>query len=317
MSGIGVITNPTSRRNRRDPGVARALSYVLGERGELAAPCDLDALAATLRHFRDREIDVLCVNGGDGTVHQAVTAMVRAYQDGPALPALVVLRGGTMNIIADSVGVSVSPERMLTQVVDAFHSGEALPERTVRLMEVEIDGAPPRYGFLAGNGVIAGFLQVYYERDHPTPVDAATLLARAAASALTGGPLVKRILRPWRGTVTVDGQAWDGREWVAIALGTVEEMGFGFRVFHEVADNPDKVQVVGIGSSVARLATELPRLYAGRGTRDPANRCALSRELILQGDQRFPIMIDGDLYEATEGRVRARSGPAVRLLLPR
>lgn len=317
MSGIGVITNPKSRRNRRDPGVARTLAYVLGERGQFVAPDDLDALAATLERFRDHQIDVLCINGGDGTVHQSVTAMVRAYGEEAPLPPIVVLRGGTMNIIADSLGMTAGAETMLDQVVDAYHSGDALPERSVRLLRVEIDDQPPRYGFLAGNGVIAGFLEVYYEQDDPSPIDAATLLARGAASAVVGGTLVRRLMRPWRGHISVDGHTWAGDAWVAIAIGTVEEMGLGFKVFNRVAAHPTKMQVVGIGSSVARLVAELPRLYAGYGPRHRANHSQLGEDLILQGTEPFPLMVDGDLYAASGGRVRFRLGPRVTMLLPR
>ena len=317
MSGIGVITNPMSRRNRRDPQVARTLAYVLGERGEFVAPGDLDALASTLQHFHEHQIDVLCINGGDGTVHQSVTAMIRAFGEDAALPRIVILRGGTMNIIADSVGMTATAEQMLASVVDAYHSGDSLPERSVRLLRVDIDDDPPRYGFLAGNGVIAGFLEVYYERNDPAPLDAAALLARGAASALVGGRLVRRLLRPWPGTVVFDGEPWPGQSWVAIAIGTVEEMGLGFKVFHRVAAHPEKIQVVGIGSSVARLATELPGLYAGRGTSHRANRSQVGEDLVLRGEGAFPVMVDGDLYEATQGRVRVRVGPRVRMLLPR
>lgn len=317
MSGIGVITNPMSRKNRRDPGVAKSLAYVLGERGQFVAPGDLEALAATLQRFRDHEIEVLCINGGDGTVHQSVTAMVHAFGEEAELPPLAILRGGTMNIIADSVGNRLRADSMLDQVVDAYHSGDSLPERSVRLLRVEIDDAPPRYGFLAGNGVIAGFLQVYYAQTDPAPLDAALLLARGAASAVVGGRLVKHILRPWRGTATLDGRTWPEREWVALAIGTVEEMGLGFKVFHLVGRHPQKMQVVGIGSSVARLATELPRLYAGRGLHHRANHSELADELVLESDEPFPLMVDGDLYTAQSGRVRFGLGPRVRMLLPR
>ena len=321
MSGIGVITNPRSRKNRQDPRVARTLAYVLGERGQFVAPGDLDALAATARRFRDHGIDVLCINGGDGTVHQAITALVRAYGHGTSgpstLPPIAILRGGTMNIVADSTGMSVSAESMLDQVVDAYHSGDALPERRVRLLEVEIDGQAPRYGFLSGNGVIAGFLEVYYEKKDASPFDAAALLTRAAASAMVGGRLVRRLLRPWVGRVVLDGEAWPAAPWVAIAIGSVEEMGLGFRVFHLLRRHPHRMQVVGIGSRVPQLALELPGLYRGRGVHRAGNYSDVAEAIEPVGDEPFGLMIDGDLYVAETGRVRYRLGPEVRLLLPR
>lgn len=316
MSGIGVVTNPRSRKNRKDPDVARTLSYVLGERGQLVAPDDLDALAKTAVRFREHGIEVLCVNGGDGTVHRALTAMVRAYGATP-LPPVAILRGGTMNIVADSIGNRVSAEAMLDQVVDAYHTGDPLPEVSVRLLRIELDDAPPSYGFLSGNGIIARFLELYYEQTDPTPADAARLLARGALSALVGGRLIRRLTRPWRGTITLDGASLGGDEWVAVAIGTVEQMGLGFQVFHLLQQHPEQLQVVGIGGSVANLARDLVPLFRGQGVFRPGNLTHTGAELILAGDEPQQLMIDGDFYVAEQGRVRYSLGPVLRLLLPR
>ncbi|MCB9746601.1 MAG: diacylglycerol kinase, partial [Alphaproteobacteria bacterium] len=74
MGGIGVVTNPRSRRNRKNPQLRQELSYILGERGRLEAPTDLDALRRSLGVFRDREVDIIAINGGDGTAHVVLTA---------------------------------------------------------------------------------------------------------------------------------------------------------------------------------------------------------------------------------------------------
>lgn len=315
MSGIGVLTNPRSRHNRRDPGVARSLAYVLGEKGQLVAPDDLDALNHTAERFRDHGIEVLCVNGGDGTLHQALTALVRAYGEEAELPPIAMLRGGTMNIVADSIGVRVPAAAMLEQVVDAYHAGESLRERRVRCIRIELDDQPPSYGFLSGNGIIARFLEVYYEKPDPTPADAARLLLRGSMSALVGGRLIRRLTRPWEGTLTLDGERWPHDRWVAVAIGTIEQMGLGFRVFHLLERSPDRLQVVGLAGSVTDLARELPSVYRGRGVHRPGDRTEVGSELVLEGTEAQAIMIDGDFYIAHRGRVRYTLGPEVRFLM--
>ena len=57
MSGIGVISNPRARRNRKNPALARELTYVLGERGELHEPADLEAVLAVDAAARERAVD--------------------------------------------------------------------------------------------------------------------------------------------------------------------------------------------------------------------------------------------------------------------
>ncbi|MBX2800585.1 MAG: hypothetical protein KTR31_23095 [Myxococcales bacterium] len=316
MSGIGVVTNPMSRRNRRDPDAARSLAYVLGQGDELAAPDDLDALATTAAQFRDRDVGVVCINGGDGTVHQVLTAMVRAYGDAP-LPPVALLPGGTMNIVAGSVGIDVSAQAMLGQVVESFHGGPPLRERAVPLLRVEFGDEAPYYGFLSGNGIIARFLELYYDQPDPTPMGAAALLAKGAASALVGGDLVRDLMQPWSGRVILDDHApWPHDAWVAVAIGTVEQMGLGFRVFHLLRQAPHRMQVVGISGGVAELAWSLPSLYRGHGPRGPSHLTSLADGLVLEGTGPIPLMIDGDFYNASGGRVTYSLGPTVRLLLP-
>jgi len=317
MSGIGVVTNPRSRKNRRNPVMAETLAYVLGERDHFHAPTSLEALAETARRFREHDIDVLCINGGDGTIHQVVTAMVRAYAGDP-LPDVAILRGGTMNIVAESLGNRIRPEEMLEQVVSAYHGTTPLPETELRLLEIDLhDGGPLHYGFISGNGIIPRFLELYYDRPDPRPVDAAWLLVRAAVSAVFGGGLARALTEPWQGEIRLDGVPWSHDRWIAVAIGCVEQMGLGFPVFHRVSAHPDQFQVVGVGSSVAQLALGLPRLYRGRGIGGRDNHTDVAREVTLVGPPDQPMTIDGDLYRTPTGRISYRVGPRITMRLPR
>jgi len=315
MSEVAIVTNPRSRHNRRNPALGPTLAYLLGEKGELVSPQDLPSLAATVERFRDRGTEVVCLNGGDGTIHQVLTALLRVYGDAP-LPAFALLRGGTMNIIADSVGVKIDAETMLGQVVDSLHDGEALAETERRVLKVEVDDAPPYYGFLSGNGIIARFLELYYEKPEPTPFDAATLLARGVMSAMVGGALIRRLTRPYSGKVAFDGVELPGDRWIATAIGSVEQMGLGFQVFSRVREDPDRFQFVALGGSVVDTALELPSLYRGQGVHRPADRSDLAHELLLTSSEPIQLMIDGDFYIAQRGRVRYTVGPSIRFLLP-
>jgi diacylglycerol kinase (ATP) len=314
---IAVVTNPRSRQNRRNPDLSEALASVLGGRGELVTPDDLDALAATADRLRDRGVDLLCVNGGDGTLHQVLTALIRSWGEATPLPRVCLLRGGTMNIVADSVGVRIGAEAMLERVVAGAGALQTTTRRTLRIVA---DDRPPLYGFLSGNGIIARFLELYYEQPDPGPRDAAVLLFRGACSALVQGPLIRQLMRPYSGRVLLDGvplrREDGGDRWTAVALGTVEQMGLGFRVFPMTAAHPDAIGVVAIGSSVARLATELPSVYLGRGVHRVGNSTHTAAEVLLESDEPIALMVDGDFCRADGGRVRIGLGPPVTFIVP-
>ncbi len=300
-----MVTNARSRDNRRDPGLAARLGAASGAR--VVAPPSLEALAAEVERLQRDPPGVLAVHGGDGTLHRVVSAWLSAGR--APLPELAVLRGGTMNIVADSIGLKMPAEAFLASL------GGPVTHTVRSLLRIEIDGTPT-WGFLSGNGIVARFLEKYYERPDPTPVDAARLLGRGALSALVGGPLIRQLTRPWEGVVTVDGVAHGPRPWTAVAIGSVEQLGLAFRVFHLLRPGDDAFHVVALSGSVADLARELPRMWAGRGVRRPGNSEHLVRELVLEGPEPMALMVDGDFYRAASGRVRVVPGPPVRFVLP-
>ena len=306
---IGVVTNPRSGGEHD----SRSLAYVLGEEGELVAPGDLDALAAHARRFRDRGIGTLCIDGGDGTIHRVLTAMVRTYGDAD-LPPIAILRGGTMNNVAASTGQRLSSPEMLRVLVEARAAGRVLPTTARRLMSVDAADGAPAFGFLVGAGLVARFLELYDERRSPSPILAGTLLARAVASAVFGGRLSHDLDRPFEGTVTLDERALAGARFTAIAVSTIEQLGFGFRVFHALAHAPDRLQLVAITTSLGSLAFELPGLYAGTGVRATGNTSDTGTSVTLTLDQPFPYVIDGDPYVARNHTVRVAVGPSVTFL---
>src|SRR5690349_1009041 len=104
MGGIGVVLNPRSRQNRRDPAAASRLARTLGDQGVVRMARTREDLARIAEDFRKLKIDVLGISGGDGTNHITLTGFLEVYSDEP-LPPIAFLRGGTMNTVANAVGV--------------------------------------------------------------------------------------------------------------------------------------------------------------------------------------------------------------------
>ena len=182
MPGIGVILNPKSRRNLRDPGARERLARCVGDRGVVREARSLDELSVIAAEYRKRGIDILAISGGDGTNTVTLTGFLAEYGDEP-LPTLALLRGGTMNTVASSIGVQRgSPEELLARVV-AHHEGRAnaplagpaglaTVERTLLrvapLGDADERRGPLTYGFLFGTGVVQGFLAEYYAGEPST-----------------------------------------------------------------------------------------------------------------------------------------------------
>src|SRR5579863_9565155 len=165
MSGIGVVLNPKSRRNLRDPRAEYRLARRLGNHGVVRAARSIDELYHIAEDFRRVDIDVLAISGGDGTNHVTLTGFLDVYR-GATMPQVALLRGGTMNTVANSVGVRRGgPEGLLGRLVRDYARRGVLElenvERHVMRLLAPSEGKA-RFGFLFGTGVVHGFLAEYY-----------------------------------------------------------------------------------------------------------------------------------------------------------
>lgn len=309
MGGIGVVTNPRSRRNKRNPGLQHQLAYVLGEQGALAAPMDLGALESSVEHFREREIDVLAINGGDGTNHVVLSAFLRVYGDKP-LPKVALLRGGTMNTVASGLGIRGQPSELLGRLVSAYHSGEpmALVERNLLVVDDQA-------GFLFGNGILSHFLEAYYEAAEPTPASALGVLIHTVASALVGGKFAQRMVRPIQAEVTAGHRRWTSHSWLTVAAGTVDDIGFGFRPFFRAVDHPGYMHALGMFCDASAVVGQLWNVWRGKPLDHPQMVDGVTDRLVIESDQALPFMIDGDFHQGGQ-RLEVRTGPRVQFILP-
>ena len=310
MSGIGVITNPRSRQNKRRPELARRLAYVLGDEGRVDTPSDLDSLRQVAEQFRDQGVEILAVNGGDGTTHTVLSAFHAVYGDKP-LPKVALLRGGTMNTVASGLGIKGRPEDLLGQLVLRYHAGEPLRSVTRNLMVV--DGR--QVGFLFGNGLVSNFLEAYYEGSEPSPAKAAMLLARGILSVFVQGPLIQRLMRPVRCTVEVDGERWPQTEWTSVIAGTVDDIGLRFRPFHRAPEYPGHLHALGFACSALQIVGLLPKIRLARPLNHPGVQEAVAKRLVIEADEPIAYMLDGDFHRGGQ-RLEVEVGPRVELVLP-
>ena len=160
MAGIGIITNPHSKLNKRNLYRQQLLSYIAGETGILETTNNLEELENVAREFCQKNITVLAINGGDGTISRTITAFLHAYKENnKALPAIVLLRGGTINMLAKNLRVTGNPEEILYRLIESHSSGQTHKSRTINTLQIG-----DNYGFLFASGTSSRFLKEFYNR---------------------------------------------------------------------------------------------------------------------------------------------------------
>ena len=308
------MNNPRSRRNRHSAGLAGRLRALVGSDGEVADAATPEELDRAVERFRAAGVDLVGVNGGDGTGHFVLTALARAYGPAP-LPRLLLLRGGAMNTVAHGHGIKGGPERILRDVLLKVRHGFPLRTTPRDLLRISADGGAPRYGFIFGTGsIVVAFLDAYSGTGRPAPATAAALVVRGGASAMVGGPFAAALTQRARLRVTTDGDEWEDGSYLAVAAASTPDAGFGFRAFQRCGEQPGFFHAVGVTGTVGQVARSLPRLRRGAPWRRRVAQDEVARVLELEGDApRFTV--DGDLYPAVSA-IRVETGPAVEIVLP-
>jgi diacylglycerol kinase family enzyme len=302
MSRIAVILNPNALGVRRSPGLADRLRRVTDGAGEVVVTHTPAELAAAARRFAGEGVDVVATCGGDGTNLSTVTELVRAY--GPhsdRLPTFAILRGGTVNTIAQNLAIHGRPEEILGRIVAAARNG-GVP--TVGQDLLEVNGL---FGFLFASLMGARFLEAYYGGIHPGVVSATWLTARTVVSSFVQGRMARWLFSPADVTLTVDGEALPTEAYRLLVASTVPDVGMGFRVPWQAGREPGRFHLVASGLSTTSMALQLHRVFRGRplSGRPHLDRLATRVHVRFATPQTYTL--DGDLFRATD--VEIVTGP--------
>jgi hypothetical protein len=172
------------------------------------------------------------------------------------------------------------------------------------------------YGFLFGTGVVRGFLAEYYRDGETTPLVAAKTLMRAIGSTIVRGGMIKRMAAPFRGTVHLeDGSSWDERNYLAVAAGTIDQIGLNFRPFWRYDERPEAFHILGIHTTPFGFVGDLPRIWRAEPMRPGKTYEATPRTARIRShDDVMRYMIDGDLHVA-HGALELQIGPRVKIVV--
>ena len=311
MPGIGLITNPQARTNKKDPAKMRRLGYLLGSRGLPEATKSIDDLYRVAEEFRATGIDILGINGGDGTIGTTLTAFIKVYQAAETpMPLVAILRGGTMNTLANSMGIKGESGRLLFDLLDRYHNVEQFTYYEREVLQVGDD-----FGFIFGNGLIHNFLKAYYGTGNPTPQVAAKVLFRGILSSITGGEFARFLTKRFRAHVTADGRDWAVGDFITVAASTVEQIGLGFTPFYRTNERPGTFACLGIHTTAMGFVMEMPRIRLARPMRRDKVIDVVARRVVFESDEQCEYMLDGDTHQAGK-ELEIGLGPKLKFIVP-
>lgn len=292
---LGVLSNRYSDGNGGYSAIAvfaRGRTDVVAE-----APENLDGLADALKRLADAGVELLAIDGGDGTVRDVLTALPEAFGDKE--PLLAILPSGKTNVIARDVGMCGRGVAGVRQLIAANGRGRVI-ERPV--LEALRDGMPPIRGLFFGTGIFTYATQMAGQWTFDRGIK------QSWGVALT---LLRVVWRHWRGEAESSpiaiGAETPSAQFLVLAT-TLEKLMLGLWPFPRVGAG--RLHWVALGAPPRRLLQALIAAWRGRVAPRPGLRGGQTDELHLHLN--CPFVVDGEVYPPGPDGVCLRLGRPLR-----
>ncbi|MEE4201366.1 diacylglycerol/lipid kinase family protein [Erythrobacter sp.] len=310
---VGVIYNPRSHGNR-----AGDFDCGMSPHVHISKPGDRSQLPAALAEFAERGIDLLVINGGDGTVRDVLSSGAPIFGDD--WPAIAVLPKGKTNALTVDLGVPQGWS--LQDAAAAFDTGGRVMRRPLDITQIGGSHNSRVLGFILGAGAFTTATNAG-QSAHRLGAFNSFAVAAAAAMGIFQWLFASRS-NPWRrGTKMAIGlgatdtpMAHSGigdPEWrQTLFASTLERMPAGLKPFGDLREGlklavADQIDRRTIPALVDVMRGKTPARMRERG---------LHREVAPQFSLRIEdsFILDGEAFPP--GAYRIGQGPELSFVTP-
>jgi len=268
-------------------------------------------LPDAIAHIARRNIDLLVVNGGDGSLQYVLTEILHG-EPFERVPLIAPLRGGRTNMTALDLGAHRNPIKGLTGLLASIETG-TLSERFVDRPVLRVESASTRsvsYGMFVGVGMIRRAIELTH-RVFPTRrsqgsfgagLVTASLVARLAFEPREG------VMSPDKVRIMLDGEAVRDGEFYLVIASSLQRLFWRMRPFW--GTQPAPVRFTSVSTSARHKPRAAPGVLRGRPKQfvrhEPGyTSCNVeSAELVLDSG----YTVDGELFPARPDEIVTITG---------
>ena len=307
MAKIGIIANPYSKLNKRNPDRLTYMEQVVDSNADFIVTKSLDDLDLKIKYMSESNYDTIAICGGDGSISQALSSVVRHYPV-DKLPRIAVLRGGTMNLVASQMKIYGRQMGVLKRFIKQIRRSEEFS--TKKLATLEIDGM---IGFLYADGSGVRILKEFYRKKSGL-VGAAWLAVKLVSSFLVKGALIKKMIRAQ--SIRFNSDAGSERlHSIAGFAGTISKLPLGFPLLPHAQKREGYFQANFITASAEKLLWQLPSIMLKHKEGKSSEKYSVCcRELELEcSEETLEYTLDGELFESDKA-LQINMGPAIEFI---
>ncbi len=293
---IGVLVNPFSGGNRNGLGAVRNAIADYPRVFHCNVQTPQDVLAALIEFARN-DVNLVAVNGGDGTVQAVLTALFH-NQPFENLPVLAVLQSGTTSMTARDVGFLGSRAKALWKLFRWAQTGGGEPGISKRpVLRVQAPGHSIQYGMFFGAASIYQGIQYCRSNMHTKGLrgelgPGLTLLRFLWAIVCKRSDVIPAAPI----TIEIDQKPQPQLDYLVLIISTLERLFLGLHPFWGREDGP--LHYTAVKVRPRHLLRALPSVIRGRksrhGTPNKGYFSHNAHEVRLNLDSGFTL--DGQLY---------------------
>jgi len=298
---IGLISNPHSRRNRSQ---LAAVQGIVANHPNIHHHItqSADEIPRALQGFAQRGVDVLAVNGGDGTTAQVFSELLE-QRPFSGLPSVILLPGGTTNMNVGDVGLRGKLIPAVRRMANWAEQGSDEVERLTRpILRIEgcVDGRIIS-GMFFGTGTIIRGIEYYHHTVNsmgitdelgPGVVTLRTIWGIARKEPAFSEPSPIRI----EFDAATDTQT---RQVVLLLISSLERLFLGFRPYWGVENAP--LHCTWVQQPTGKVFRAFHSVLRGRPNRHAGQENGYfshnAGEIRLWIDGAFAV--DGEIYHAS------------------
>lgn len=267
------------------------------------------ALEQAIRDFVREEVDLIVIDGGDGTIREVMTVANRIYKG--EMPRMAVMRSGKTNALAMDLGV---PDHWSLADIVAAYRADSIDWRSPIHVRWGNDRHPDQLGFIFGFGAYlrgTHLAQRVHQGGWFNSIAVFITLIWAMLQTSVG-----RVRNSWtRGDViriSHDGDDIALQSVYLLLASTLRRMPLGLRPFGESRDG---LKLLSIQAPPRHILRSLPKLLWGKRSERLAKDGYVRRDiahLILKTAKGF--ILDGERFPA--GTLTISHGKPIAFIVP-
>ena len=276
-----------------------------------------EALAELAR----QEVDLLVVNGGDGTLQYVLTEILGSGVFGDRVPLVAPLRAGRTNMSAMDLAADKDPLRGLQNLIECAEDGRIAervePRRVLRVSYGYGIQRAAQYGMFFGPGIIKRAIELNHrlfdkegQRNSLEGVPGATLVTAGLIGRMITGDHTG-ILEPDKVQILLDGEAVDQGEFHLVIASTLSRLFSRMRPFW--GQGPGGVRFTALAAPCQSFGKAAPGILRGNPPSWVSPETGYTSRNVEHAELRMScgFTVDGELWQPDPDRSIALSAERV------